>query len=226
MKTLYESILSSTKTGITGLVKQWIEEQKNSDASFFRNCSIDRNGRVVIEKDKPLWLVSASIEDIPEWIKFGNIQGPVYITSIAIKQLNRDQLPTAADNIEILDHEYEIKDVEFNVKNRFRFTRRILDIKNITINFQNQDGELDLKSLDYIYLLDEIHTNAHTTVLKNDVGKKIQSTIKKLLDKDKSIQEYCDSVFKNFDKQSIRFIKLTDRKTLEWNRKTNKWYLF
>lgn len=67
MKTLYESILSSTNTGKVSLVKAWLEEYG------IKNYTINQQGEIDINGD--IKLTYKNIKEFPYFIQFGTVKG-------------------------------------------------------------------------------------------------------------------------------------------------------
>ena len=70
MKSLYESILSSTNAGKVSLVKAWLEEYGIKNYTINDKCEIDVNGRVDLRV--------YDIETFPSYIQFGTVKGDFY----------------------------------------------------------------------------------------------------------------------------------------------------
>ena len=67
MKTLYESILSSTNTGKISLVRAWLEEHD------IKNYTINTRGEIDIDGD--IKLTYKNIKEFPYFIQFGTVKG-------------------------------------------------------------------------------------------------------------------------------------------------------
>ena len=67
MKSLYESILSSTNTGKAPLVKAWLEEHD------IKNYTINTRGDIDIDGD--IKITYKNIKEFPSFIQFGTIKG-------------------------------------------------------------------------------------------------------------------------------------------------------
>ena len=67
MKTLYESILSSTNTGKAPLVKAWLEEHD------IKNYTINTRGDIDIDGD--IKITYKNIKEFPSFIQFGTTKG-------------------------------------------------------------------------------------------------------------------------------------------------------
>ena len=67
MKTLYESILSSTRSGKAPLIKAWLEEHG------IKNYTINTRGEIDIDGD--IKLTYKNIKEFPSFIQFGTVKG-------------------------------------------------------------------------------------------------------------------------------------------------------
>ena len=67
MKSLYESILSSTNTGKVSLVRAWLEEHGIKNYTINKQGEIDINGDIEITYE--------NIKEFPYFIQFGTIKG-------------------------------------------------------------------------------------------------------------------------------------------------------
>ena len=70
MKSLYESILSSTNAGKVSLVRAWLEEYGFKNYTINDKGEIDVNGRVDLR--------FYDIETFPSYIQFGTVKGDFY----------------------------------------------------------------------------------------------------------------------------------------------------
>lgn len=67
MKSLYESILSSTNTGKAPLIKAWLEEHG------IKNYTINNKGEIDVDGD--IELTYMNIKEFPSFIQFGTVKG-------------------------------------------------------------------------------------------------------------------------------------------------------
>lgn len=67
MKSLYESILSSTNTGKVSLVRAWLEDHG------IKNYTINSKGEIDIDED--VKLTYKNIKEFPYFIQFGTVKG-------------------------------------------------------------------------------------------------------------------------------------------------------
>ena len=67
MKSLYESILSSTNTGKASIIKAWLDEHN------IKNYTINSKGEVDVDGD--VNLSGRGLTEFPSYIQFGNVKG-------------------------------------------------------------------------------------------------------------------------------------------------------
>ena len=70
MKSLYESILSSTHAGKVSLVRKWLDEHN------IKNYTINKKGE--IDVDGNVSLIKCGLVEFPSFIQFGTIKGNFY----------------------------------------------------------------------------------------------------------------------------------------------------
>ena len=70
MKSLYESILSSTNAGKASLIRAWLDEHNIKNYTINDKCEIDVNGRVDLRV--------YDFEAFPSYIQFGTVKGDFY----------------------------------------------------------------------------------------------------------------------------------------------------
>lgn len=67
MKSLYESILSSTNTGKVSLVRAWLDEHN------IKNYTINSKGEIDVNGD--VNLINSGLTELPSYIQFGTVKG-------------------------------------------------------------------------------------------------------------------------------------------------------
>ena len=144
MKTLKESILSSTNTGKQKILKEKIEKW----------CENNISGRYLLENNiiscpfvfEDLYIKNA--KEIPDYIKIGDIRSSLFVEDInLLKEANivGDIFSLIyGDDMKIIDNKELIK-----VYNRFQYHRYPLlkSIKNLNIEFLNDINKKDSKNL-------------------------------------------------------------------------------
>jgi hypothetical protein len=110
MRTIKESILSSTNTGKEGKIKEWCEKNIGSQRSYVIN-----NGLIERAND---WLPISVItdEDIPSYIKFGYLNGDFYIGK-SINSMSKEQLPNSMNRLVLRSDTDILEPVEVNTRN-------------------------------------------------------------------------------------------------------------
>ncbi len=149
MKTLKESILSSTKTGkegISDLIEKWckkhIEYSKDTYSITKDNKIVNKHVYDIVVKD--------IYENVPHYINFGKLRGGFILHDEAINYFNQEQLPEESYAFHIyINNDIEItKSFNYNVERGFQISNEysrknikngIKIIKPIEINFPNRD---------------------------------------------------------------------------------------
>lgn len=144
MKTLKESILSSTKTGKQKILKEKIEEW----------CKNNIFGKYLLENNiiscpfvfEDLYIKNA--KEIPDYIKIGDIRGSLFVEDInLLKEINivgNIFNLVYDDNLKVIDNKELIK-----VYNRFEYHKypKLKSIKNLNIEFLNDMNKQNSKNL-------------------------------------------------------------------------------
>ncbi len=172
MKTLKESILSSTKTGSTGIIKNWCDKYIGEG-----RYTLTTDNKVAGEKNfGGLYIFPERIGDelIPEYIKFAEGISYLFMPSHAINNLKKDQLPKEVGSLSIKMTDTHLKSFEISVKTSF------------SISKHNSKHDKTLKSFDDIYInflpeKDYIETNIALNDSEFDVNnlKKLHITTQK-----------------------------------------------
>lgn len=169
MKTLYESILSSTNTGKEKILKEKIEKW----------CENNISGRYLLENNiiscpfvfEDLYIKNA--KEIPDYIKIGDIRSSLFVEDInLLKEANivGDIFSLVYDdNLKIIDNKELIK-----VYNRFEYYRypKLKSIKNLNIEFLNDINKKDSKNL-----ISFAHTLIGLKDLKNVKAKNVKKLV-------------------------------------------------
>lgn len=235
MKTLkqrvQESILGSTKTGKNMLAWKWLEDNLiYSPVDLKKRMEFDSKGKIVNKGTWNIVLSHDNITTIPDYVQFGEIKTSMYLGNA--NKINDRQL----GYIEKLYIEGDTKKLEnrtFNLGSTFIVESpqdAFEEIKNLTLNFARSASkiilsltEIDLKSFN------EIHTNAYRIEIeKTPAAKELVKRIRKV-QKTATTPEALDEFFKETlpnIQPSTRFIKLSNRTTIEQNQKNGHWYVF
>ena len=227
---IYESILGSTKTGKNMLAWNWLKDNLNySSDELERKMEIDSNGKIV---NKDTWnIVLDSIKDtIPDYVQFGEIKTSMYLGNA--DKIKDNQLEYV-ENLYIGADTKKLENRTFNVGSFFKingYEEAFKEIKNLTLNFARKIGKISL-SLTNIDLksFNEIHTNAYRieiehTPVAQELVKKIRK-VQKTATTPEALDEFFKTTLPNIQ-TSTRFIKLSNRTTIEQNPRNGHWYVF
>lgn len=228
---IQESILGSTKTGKTVLVWNWLKDNLiYSEEGLNATMKFDSNGKIV-NKDK--WNITMDRDEtviIPDFVQFGKIE-----TSLFLGNPNKikDHQLEYVENLYVSGECQKLENRTFNLGSYFtvnEYPQCLKEIKNLTLNFAKTSGEisLSLTSID-LNSFNEIHTNAHKIVIeKTPAAEELVKKIRKV-QKTATTPNALDEFFKNTlpnIQPSTRFIKLSNRKTIEHNPRNGHWYVF
>ena len=253
MKTLYESILSSTKSGAYSTIKKWCEDHLLSMKNPIGLVSDNEEHGWMIDKDMCVtnWTNGKSINtiqipssfalEIPSYIKFkGNIDGNFMIGQ-ALNYMKDNQLPKECDVLYIsgltkIIPSFKIKCNGFYINDYSHLLEKIEPIelemyssmgghKKPIINLS--DTKVDLESVQNIKVTDEVNRlNISNTPASEEIKKFVQKHRKDKLKRGEcqECEEYFNEIFKNLPK--LRYIELSSRSHIEWNERMQKWYIF
>lgn len=113
MKTLKESILSSTNTGKDAINRKKIEEWCNNHLKHYK---ITPDCKVINEDDTHISLLP--ISEVPEYIQFGNITSEFVIGDV-INKMTQEQLPECVKNFRLCNCYKIEKPFIFNITDSF-----------------------------------------------------------------------------------------------------------
>ena len=215
MKSIKESILSSTKTGKDALIKQWCDKYLqywspiNGDAPKY---SITKGGKITSPSGGEDIIISSELkEKVPSYIKFDEIKGNFYIQT-ELGFFKQEQLPPYMERLFIsncktipslklkLDTHLSVNDliekpgynkletiepIEIEFTKKSKFEKPNIHLENTNIDLKSL---LNIKT-NYLYVLYIQNTPAAKEILKN---------IKKYKDSPDKQNEYLKDVFKNF----------------------------
>lgn len=236
MKTLkqrvQESILGSTKTGKNMLVWNWLKDNLNySPEDIEKRMEIDSNGKIV---NKGTWNIVLNIHNIttiPDYVQFGEIKTSMYLGNSANKL--KDNQIGYVEKLYIAGSTKKLENRTFNLGSSFIVEgpqEDFEEIKNLTLNFARKIGKivLSLTNID-LKSFNEIHTNAYRieiehTPVAQELVKKIRK-VQKTATTPEALDEFFKQTLPNIQ-PSTRFIKLSNRTTIEQNPKNGHWYVF
>lgn len=236
MKTLkqriQESILGSTKTGKNMLVWNWLKDNLNySSDDIEKRMEIDSNGKIVNKGTWNIVLNISNITTIPDYVQFGEIKTSMYLGNSANKL--KDNQIGYVENLYIAGNTKKLENRTFNLGSSFIVEgpqEDFEEIKNLTLNFARKIGKivLSLTNID-LKSFNEIHTNAYRieiehTPVAQELVKKIRK-VQKTATTPEALDEFFKETLPNIQ-PSTRFIKLSNRTTIEQNPKNGHWYVF
>lgn len=206
MRTLKESILSSTNTGKEGKIKEWCEKHLSS-----YNYKINSKGEIEDTNEHGISINFHQDKPIPSYIRFGKIEGDFYIGN-EINSLSKEQFPKSMntlalkgniDSLELKISEintmYGIRCLSSSVQGYSKFKKGVKKIK-IFVNSNKRSfiysKDIDLEETDI-----KLKDLKNIEVIGNDVNIMIQNTpasrsLKKLykMYKEKYVQEKIDYI--------------------------------
>ena len=228
---IQESILGSTKTGKNMLAWNWLKDNLNySSDELERKMEIDSNGKIVNKGTWGIILSKYDITTIPDYVQFGEIKTSMYLGNAY--NIKDNQLEYV-ENLYIGADTKKLENRTFNVGSFFKingYEEAFKEIKNLTLNFARKIGKisLSLTSID-LKSFNEIHTNAYRieiekTPAAQELVKKIRKVQKTATTPD-ALDEFFKTTLPNIQ-PSTRFIKLSNRTTIEQNPRNGHWYVF
>ena len=236
MKTLkqriQESILGSTKTGKNMLVWNWLKDNLNySPEDLEKRMEIDSKGKIVNKGTWNIVLNNYNITTIPDYVQFGEIKTSMYLGNSANKL--KDHQIGYVENLYIAGDTKKLENRTFNVGGSFIVEgpqEDFKEIKNLTLNFARKIGKivLSLTNID-LKSFNEIHTNAYRIEIEHtpaaqELVKKIRK-VQKTATTPEALDEFFKETLPNIQ-PSTRFIKLSNRTTIEQNPRNGHWYVF
>jgi hypothetical protein len=242
MKTLYESILGSTKSGKFQMIKDWCDENitcigmPGDDSNPYK---IDDNGKIIPSyPGNPINLKYWNGKSIPSYIKFGDFGRGNFFSSDALNELKSEQLP---DNCSVIYISGKIDTIPSRrIKAQFglsinEFHQKLTNIEKLEIECSTKNNRkpsidlthtnVKLKDILNITVIGDIYS---LKLIKTPAAKEILKIFKKQESKSEPdlnrgfISKELNEMFKNFPE--LRYIQIGDRTSLEHNPKTDKWY--
>lgn len=164
MKSLKESILSSTNTGKVAINRKKIEDWCNEHLKRYK---ITPDFKVINESDTRISLLL--VDEVPEYIQFGNITSEFVIGDV-INKMTQEQFPDCVKTIQICDCAKIEKPFIFNITNYFStgslggetlkdgFKKLTIAAKKDNPIISFTDSKLNLKNLQKIQFIGEFDT--------------------------------------------------------------------
>lgn len=228
MRTLKESILSSTKTGKTAITKEKIEKWMDANIPYLKNAYEINNDLQICSK-KSIIKIPEGITEIPKYIKFGDVDELALNCDVNI--LTKEQFPTSMNTFLISGRANNVIDIKFPLKinNRFSFSafpHLVKEIKNLEVEFPEVSSNIIDLSTTNIDIKDINNINSKNLIqlyiTDTPAAKKIIGKVNKFIrDKDNDkMNAYLNDIFGHMPK--IQIVCISHR-TLLRNVK-NVWY--
>lgn len=248
MKSLYESILGSTKSGAYSLIQKWCDEHLS------RKSWDERETGYMITPDMRIsnWTNGKSVnqlhvdssydERVPDYIKFSKELPGAFFVGQMLNNMKEDQLPKKTTQLYISGKTKNIPSFKMECTHGFSVNDYAQELEHINpielemhtvghhkpiIGLDNTKIEMtDLKNIKVIGDVDRL--KIQNTPAANEIIKEIKKLEKKhgKVDKHSGEQppyaEYLDQIFDNFP--SLRYVELAGRTSLEHNPRTMLWY--
>jgi hypothetical protein len=205
MKTIYESILSSTKTGKTAITKEKIEKWIDANIPYLKNAYEINNDLQICSNY--LIRIPEGLTEIPKYIKFGDVNDIALNCDVNI--LTKEQFPTSMNTFLISGRANNVIDIKFPLKinNRFSFSafpHLVKEIKNLEVEFPDTTSkhfkiiDLDTTNIE-IKDIKNINAKNITNLYIKDTpaAKKIMRNVNKFIkDKDNDkLNDYLNDIF-------------------------------
>jgi hypothetical protein len=242
MKSLYESILGSTKSGKIQMIKDWCDENITcigmpGDGS--NHYKIDDDGKIIPSyPGNPINLKYWNGKSIPSYIKFGDFGRGNFFSADALNELKSEQLP---DNCSVFYISGKIGTIPSRrIKAQFglslnEYPQKLNKIEEFEIECSSLNGRkpiIDI-SLSNVKLSDVLNITVigdiyNLKISKTPAAKELLKIFKKQESKSEPdlnrgfISKELNEMFKNFPE--LRYIEIGERTRLEHNPKTDKWY--
>lgn len=180
MKTLYESILGSTKTGIIKTIEKWAESHIfSANPQKYLSWKINNDGKIV-ENDNNNIILGNKDDVVPEFVKFGDISTCFFIDNI---DNIKDNQIGVTKNLYILGDKANLSKRKFDVGKICAIKSPIVTLKDTTVNFSisNSNSKLDFTSTNFeLPWIKELNTNVWRICLdKTPAEKELLKAIRK-----------------------------------------------
>lgn len=234
MKTLYESILSSTNTGIRAVMLKWLRDNMMDNTNA--NCFEIKDNEILCNTKRRIGQVMRLKSDMPSRLSFGDMPD-VSLSIDGFEHMSSSQLPKNIDYITIKTNDDSINDINICVGQFFSIilSENLSKLNNINVDFKFP-GMFDEKSKiirhnNHILLTDNpklglaeinnIHSPECTMIGLDDTiaSKQLRKEIS-----DKTGEEIDEVINKYFSKMpKLRYITLSKRVRLtryntHWNK--------
>jgi hypothetical protein len=241
MKTLYESILGSTKSGQIQVLKDWCEENLTGLSQGYdkKQYEIDNNGKIIPSyPGNSLTLKYWNGKSIPSCVKFGDFGRSNFFVDSALTELKNEQLP---ENCSVFYISGKIETIPSRrIKAQFglylnEYPQKLNKIEELEIECSSLNGRKPVIDLSYssITLKDVLNISVIGDIYKLNIANtpaakellKIFKKFEKKSDPDTFrgiISNELDEMFKNFPE--LRYIQVSTRTMIEHNPKTDRWY--
>ena len=242
MKTLYESILGTTKAGKIQVIKDWCYKNitcigmPGDDSNPYK---IEDDGKIIPSyPGNPLNLKYWDGKPIPSCIKFGDFGRGSFFSVDALNELKSEQLP---DNCAIFYISGKIGTIPSRrIKAQFgidinEYHQKLTNIEKLEIECSSKNNRKPIIDISYtnIKLKDVLNITVigdvySLKITKTPAAKELLKIFKKLESKSEPdlnrgfVSKELNEMFKNFPE--LRYIQIGDRTSLEHNQKTDKWY--
>ena len=242
MKSLYESILGSTKAGKIQVIKDWCEENLTGislPGDDSKSYKIDDNGKIIPSyPGNPINLKYWNGKPIPSCVKFGDFGKGNFFSSDVLNELKSEQLP---DNCSAFYISGKIGTIPSRrIKAQFglslnEYPQKLTNIEKLEIECSSKnnrkpviDISLSNVKLDDVLNITVIGDIYNLKITKTPAAKELLKIFKKLESKSEPdlnrgfISKELNEMFKNFPE--LRYIEIGERTRLEHNPKTDRWY--
>ena len=242
MKTLYESILGSTKAGKIQVIKNWCEENilrlsfSGDNPSLYK---INDDGKIIPNyPGNPINLKYWNGKPIPSCVKFGDFGKGNFFSDTALIELKNEQLP---ENCSVFYISGAIGTIpSHRIKAQFgiyinEYPQKLTNIEKLEVECGSINGRKPVIDISYtnvkledvlnITVIGDIYS---LKITKTPAAKELLKIFKKLESKSEPdlnrgfISKELNDMFKNFPE--LRYIEIGDRTRLEHNPKTDRWY--
>lgn len=235
MKTLYESILGSTKAGKIQVVKDWCE--KNIAAVY--PYIINDDGKIIPGyPGNPINLKDWDGKSIPSCVKFGDFGKGNFFSYTTLTELKNEQLP---ENCSVFYISGKIGTIPSRkIKAQFglsinEYHQKLTNIEKLELECSSKNNRKPIIDISYtnVKLDDVLNITVigdvyNLKITKTPAAKELLKIFKKLESKSEPdlnrgfVSKELNEMFKNFPE--LRFIEIGNRTSLEHNQKTDKWY--
>ena len=245
MISLFESILSSTKSGAYSIIKKWCQENLRSmkNGEDEHGWMIDGDMKITNwtngKSTNALNVENSKTGPVPSYIKFAEeLKGSFFVGQL-LNWLKPEQLPKHVGLLYISGLTGKIPTFSMECKHGIYVIDKTEKLKHIDpIYIQSStdggqkpiydfnDTQIDFESIQNIHVEGDIYKLG---IKNTPAAEEIKKQIKKCKKADEkygtnTLEEYLESVFGHLP--GLRFIELSARTSIEHNPKDLKWYVF